>query len=112
MKKYSLILFLIVWIFNYKIFAADFTLESPAFKLNTMIPAQYTCNGTGESPPLTWYHIPPKTQSLALIVEDPDAPNGVWTHWVLFNISPKLTKLDDGSPTPGGAANGKNSWGV
>lgn len=111
MKKYSLILFLLLYVFNYKIFAESFSLESSAFKLNTMIPIQYTCFGTNESPPLNWHDIPEKTQSLALVVEDPDSPNGVWTHWVLFNISPKVTQLDAATPVPEGASNAKNSWG-
>jgi Raf kinase inhibitor-like YbhB/YbcL family protein len=111
MKKYSLFLFLIISIVHYKIFAANFTLESPAFKLNTMIPVQYTCSGDNLSPPLSWRDVPPKTQSLALIVEDPDAASGVWTHWILFNLPPNLTNIETGDPVPSGAAIGKNSWG-
>ena len=112
MKKNSLFLFLLLSMFSYKSFAAaHFTLESPAFKLNTMIPNQYTCSGTDISPPLTWHDVPPNTQSLALVVEDPDAPNGVFTHWFLYNIQPSVMKLDAGSPVPEGAANIKNSWG-
>jgi len=111
MKKYSLIIFLLLYVFNYKIFAAKLTLESPAFKLNTIIATQYTCNGDDKSPPLAWSNIPPKTQSLVLLMEDPDAPDGTWTHWVLFNIPPTLTGLDVGAATPEGAANAKNSWG-
>ncbi len=111
-KKYALALFLLLWIFNYKNFAAStFILESPAFKLNTMIPAQYTCEGTDLSPPLNWRGAPPNTKSFALVVEDPDAPQGVWTHWIVFNIPPTITELGAGSPLPEGAANGKNSWG-
>lgn len=111
MKKYSLILFLLLYLFNYKIFAENFALESSAFKLNTMIPTENTCHGTDVSPPLNWHDAPAKTQSFALIVEDPDSPNGVWTHWALFNIPPKITQLDAGAPVPVGAANAKNSWG-
>lgn len=108
MKKYALLLLL--YLFNYENFAANLTLESPAFKLNTMIPAQYTCNGADISPPLTWQGVPPNTQSLALIVEDPDAPTGVWTHWVLFNIRPTVMNLGAGSLVPEGAETTKNSW--
>ena len=112
MKKYSLLLFLIVCMINCKIFAAEFTLKSPAFKLNTMIPTLYTCDGSNISPPLIWQDAPPNTQSFVLIVEDPDSPTGSWTHWVLYNISPNLTKLDARSPVPAGASIGKNSWGT
>lgn len=111
MKKNSLYLFLFLCLFLNKNFAANLTLESPDFKLNTMIPTKYTCNGDNISPPLTWQDVPTNTQSLALIVEDPDAPEGVWTHWVLFNIPPALNHLEAGSSIPTGAARGKNSWG-
>jgi Raf kinase inhibitor-like YbhB/YbcL family protein len=111
MKKYSLILFLLIWMFNYKSFADNkFTLESSAFKLNSMIPAEFTCSGIDQSPPLAWHNVPAKTQSFVLIVEDPDAPNGTWTHWLIFNIPPNVTELGAGS-TPDGATNGVNSWG-
>lgn len=112
MKKFSLILFLLLYVFNYKIFAAEnFTLESSAFKLNTMIPAAYTCSGADQSPPLEWHNPPAKTQSFALVMQDPDAPNGTWTHWILFNIPANINELGAGSPVPESAANGKNSWG-
>lgn len=112
MKKYSLILFLLVWLFNYKSFAdTPFTLESSAFTQNSMIPADYTCAGTDQSPPLAWHNAPSKTQSFVLVVEDPDAPNGTWAHWVIFNIPPKVNELGAGAPLPEGAVNGKNSWG-
>lgn len=112
MKKFSLFLFFVLGLFNSAIFAATFTLESPAFQLNTLIPVQYTCDGSDTSPPLSWRNVPANTKSLALVVEDPDAPSGTWTHWILFNIPPTVTKLDAGSPVPSGAATGKNSWGT
>lgn len=111
MKKYSLILFLLLCTVHYKSFAENLTLESPAFKINTFIPNEYTCNGLDQSPPLVWNNIPPNTQSFALIVEDPNAPSGIWTHWILFNIPPTVKQLEAGAPVPPGAANGKNSWG-
>ncbi|MGC1182785.1 YbhB/YbcL family Raf kinase inhibitor-like protein [Legionella sp.] len=112
MKKYFLLLFLLI--FNYKIFAAgsSFTLESSAFKLNTLIPDKYTCNGEDLSPPLVWYNAPPKTQSFVLIMQDPDASKGVWTHWIVFNIPAQVTQLKANNPIPEGATNGKNSWGT
>ena len=111
MRKYTLLIFLLFGMYDYKIFAANFTLESPSFKLNTMIPARYTCSGDDQSPPLTWHDAPPKTQSFTLVVEDPDAPAGVWTHWILFNIPPSVTQLVAGSSVPAGSSHGLNSWG-
>lgn len=112
MKRVTLLVFVLLYLLNYKIFAANnFTLDSTAFTQNAMIPVQYTCNGSDQSPPLSWHNAPEKTQSFALIVEDPDAPGGVWTHWILFNIPAKINHLDAGSPVPEGAANGQNSWG-
>lgn len=110
MKKYSLVLFILLFVFNCKIFAIEqFTLESSAFQLNTMIPSDYTCSGVDKSPPLTWHNAPGKTQSFALIMQDPNATHGVWTHWVVFNIPATTTQIDAGT-TPQGSLEGKNSW--
>jgi len=111
MKKISLFLFILVYLFNYIIFAQSFVLESSAFKQNSIIPDQFTCKGRDLSPPLTWRNAPEKTQSFALVVQDPDAPNAAWTHWFLYNIPANITQLDAGSPLPEGAQYGKNSWG-
>ena len=111
MKKYSLILFLLLCLVQLNSYAETFTLESPAFKMNTLIPDKYSCKGVDQSPPLVWHHIPPNTQSLVLIIEDPDAPSGVWTHWIVFNIPPTVKHLETGAPIPQGALSGKNSWG-
>ena len=111
MKKYSFFLFLLLYTVINNIYAESFTLESSSFKANTMIPSKYTCEGDNISPPLTWNNIPPKTQSLALVMEDPDAPDGVWTHWIMFNISPNIKSLSEASEIPPGALQGKNSWG-
>lgn len=111
MKNYSLLLFLVLSAFQHNSFADNFSIDSSAFKMNSMIPAQFTCDGTNVSPPLAWHHIPKNTQSLVLILEDPDAPNGVWSHWIVFNIPPTITQLGAQSPVPPGAANAKNSWG-
>ncbi|HPP66516.1 MAG TPA: YbhB/YbcL family Raf kinase inhibitor-like protein [bacterium] len=70
------------------------TITSPAFQHNTMIPAKYTCEGTNVNPPLVIEKIPEKTKSLVLIVDDPDAPMGTWTHWIVFNIPCKATKIE------------------
>jgi Raf kinase inhibitor-like YbhB/YbcL family protein len=98
MKSLSLLLFLFLGIIHGNTYAADFTLESSAFKPNSMIPDQYTCSGVDTSPPLSWQNIPTNTQSLALVVKDPDAQDGEWIHWIVFNIPPTVTKLDAASP--------------
>ncbi|CAM2888603.1 phosphatidylethanolamine-binding protein [Legionella steigerwaltii] len=111
MKKYSLLLLLALSFFHCSSFANTFTIESSSFKMNSMIPDQYTCNGLDQSPPLSWYNIPPNTQSLALVVDDPDATGGTWTHWIVIDIPPTTKELGAGGPIPPGAANAKNSWG-
>lgn len=61
-------------------------ISSPAFKQEGMIPVKYTCDGINISPPLDVEDIPKEAQCLALIVEDPDASNGTWVHWIVWNI--------------------------
>ncbi len=63
-------------------------LTSPAFKHNQFIPPEFTCQGEDINPELMISNLPAQTKSLALIVDDPDAPGGVWVHWVVFNIAP------------------------
>ena len=65
-----------------------FTLTSPAFQHNQSIPSQYSCQGADVNPPLLITGIPSGTKTLALIVDDPDAPMGMWVHWVVYNIPP------------------------
>ena len=72
-----------------------FTLSSTAFNHNDMIPKRYTCQGENISPALQWHGAPANTQSFALIVDDPDAPNGTFVHWVIFNIPASLTQLPE-----------------
>jgi Raf kinase inhibitor-like YbhB/YbcL family protein len=77
-------------------------ITSPVFDHQGMIPAKYTCDGADISPPLAWQGIPENTRSLALIVDDPDAPDPaaprmIWVHWVLYNIPPTLTGLEEGA---------------
>jgi Raf kinase inhibitor-like YbhB/YbcL family protein len=77
------------------------TLTSPSFKHKGDIPERYTCDGPNVSPPLEWSGVPTGTKSLALIVEDPDAPDpdaprGTWVHWVLYDVSPEMTGLPEG----------------
>lgn len=70
-----------------------FTLISPAFAHGQPIPSRYTCDGSGDVPQLEWIHPPQGTQSFALIVEDPDAPSGTFTHWVRFNIPAQADRI-------------------
>lgn len=77
----------------------SFTLTSPpAFKYGERIPRKYTCDDVDVSPPLQWSSAPPGTKSLVLIMEDPDAPIGTFTHWVLYNIPPDRTDLPENVP--------------
>lgn len=94
---------------------ATLSLSSAAFQDGGIIPVKYTCQGQDISPPLSWSEPPAGTQSLAIIVEDPDAPGGMFTHWVLFNIPPDNRGLNEAaSPQarlPGGVREGKNDFG-
>lgn len=85
------------------------TLESSAFQNNSVLPSKYTCDGVGTNPPLLFKDVPKEAKSLALIVDDPDAPRGTWDHWVLWNIPPEVAQIAEGS-TPMAAVVGKNSW--
>ncbi len=86
-------------------------LTSSAFRHGDMIPAQYTCDGKDISPELKWSGVPERTQSFALIMDDPDAPVTTWDHWILFNIPPHISHLpEDVSLLPKGTRVGKNSW--
>lgn len=76
-------------------------LKSDAFTSGQTIPAKYTCTGKNISPALTWGDPPAGTQSFAIIVDDPDAPMGTWTHWVLFNIPASTRSLQEGLPITG-----------
>ena len=76
----------------------SFAIRSTAFSNGGPIAARYTCDGTGLSPALTWGGVPPEAQSLALIADDPDAPAGTWTHWLLWNIPARATLLAENAP--------------
>lgn len=77
-------------------------LTSSAFSDRDTIPHRHTCDGDDLSPPLAWSGVPPGAQSLVIACEDPDAPHGVFTHWVVFNLPPDLTSLEEGSGSGGG----------
>lgn len=86
------------------------TLSSPAFKNGAMIPSEYACHGKNISPPLAWQDVPSNTKTLALIVSDPDAPKGVWVHWLLYNIPRQLNALAADASLPSEISVGLNSW--
>jgi len=73
-------------------------LKSNAFDDGGTIPAEYTCDGAGTSPELRWSGVPVETKSLVLISDDPDAPMGTFTHWVMYNIPPNVRSLPKGIP--------------
>ena len=91
------------------------TVSSLAFSNGDRIPAKFTCQGQDVSPPLAWGNPPAGTRSFALIVDDPDAPAGIFTHWVLFNIPADSRTLPEAVPAQaelsGGARQGKNDSG-
>ena len=94
------------------------TIESPAFLYNGVIPKRYTCDGKDISPALQWSGLPEVTKSVALIVDDPDAPDPAapkmtWVHWVLYNIPPDASGLPEGvgsQDLPEGTKEGLNDW--
>ena len=90
-------------------------LTSTAFEAGETIPARFTCEGEDISPPLTWNDVPSGTQSLALICDDPDSSNGVWSHWVLYNIPANQSELIEGikpiGQLPEGGLQGRNDFG-
>ena len=71
----------------------ELTIKSPAFQPNSQIPKKYTCDGEGTNPPITIEGTPKESKSLALIMDDPDAPSGTFDHWVVWNIPPSTTKI-------------------
>lgn len=95
----------------------SFTLTSPAFLAGGPIPAKYTADRLDISPPLMWSEPPEKTLSLALIADDPDAPDGTWVHWVLTGIPADYRSLPEGIEKiaaphgMGGAMSGMNDFG-
>jgi hypothetical protein len=91
-------------------------LTSTAFAHGGEIPSKFTCEGQDVSPPLAWSGVPANAKSLALIVDDPDAPDPAapkmtWVHWVLYNIPPGASALPDAAKQlPAGTLDGINDW--
>ena len=91
-----------------------FTLQSSAFQNGGNIPKKFSCEAADVTPELNWSGAPEKTQSFALIADDPDAPMGTWVHWVIYDLPPNTTKLSEGVPKQEQAASGtqgKNDFG-
>jgi Raf kinase inhibitor-like YbhB/YbcL family protein len=93
----------------------SFTLRSDAFNHGHSIPAHNTCDGQGLSPQLTWIDPPAGTRAFVLIVDDPDAPSGLFTHWIVCNIPPNIHTLPESTPGatafPQGVVEGRNGFG-
>lgn len=86
-------------------------LTSPDFKHNERMPKKFTCDGTDTNPSLIIENIPEKTKSLALIVDDPDAPAKTWVHWVMFDIAPIASIAENSAPGKQGRNDsGKNNY--
>ena len=81
-------------------------LTSTAFTEGAAIPAKYTCDATNVSPPLKWSGVPAGAKSVALIVDDPDAPSGIWLHWILYDLPPATIELPEDLPKSQYAADG------
>jgi len=98
--------------------AGHLALTSPSFAEGAPIPSRHTCEGGDVSPPLAWSGVPAGTQSLVLIVDDPDAPDPAaprttWVHWVLYNLPPQATGLPEDARRgllPAGTVEGLNDW--
>jgi Raf kinase inhibitor-like YbhB/YbcL family protein len=88
---------------------ADFTIISSAFEDGQELPRRHTCEGDDVSPPLSWSGTPGGTRSLVLIVDDPDAPGGTFTHWLGWAIEPGSTGLAEGEAAP---VEGRNDFGT
>lgn len=88
---------------------AEFALESDAFENAQAIPSRHSCEGEDVSPPLRWSNVPEETRSLALVVDDPDAPGGVFTHWIAWGLDPAAEGLGEGESAP---HEGQNDFGT
>jgi len=93
----------------------SFAITSPAFTQGAAIPRQFTGDGSDLSPPLIWTEPPPGTKAFALICDDPDAPKGTFTHWIVFNLPAETRELPEGAGSsaklPEGTCQGTNDFG-
>ncbi len=95
--------------------AMGMTLTSSAFAPGAEIPQAHTCEGADSPPPLAWSGVPAGTKGLALVVDDPDAPDPkaprtTWVHWVLYDLPPTAHGLPAAAPLPAGTREGTNDW--
>jgi hypothetical protein len=111
MNKYGTVLVVISFLLLVSCASSPNTMQltSPALKNNDIVPAKFTCQGEDINPTLSWSDLPAGTVSLALIVDDPDAPAGTWTHWTIWNIDPALGGIKENT-VPAGAVEGLTSW--
>ena len=121
MKKLILILPVIIIVITFSYFSNSYggpkmkkkqlkelTVKSSAFKQGEMIPSKYTCDGENISPDISWEGAPEGTESFVLISDDPDAPMGIWVHWVVFNIPDSVTSLPENVPPKATLKDGTN----
>jgi Raf kinase inhibitor-like YbhB/YbcL family protein len=80
--------------------------ESPAFENHKQIPRKYTCEGENVSPPIVFRDLPRGTKSIALVMDDPDAPSGTFDHWIIWNLSPDTKTLNESSHVSNEGKNG------
>jgi len=105
----------LVWMSLLQAKEATMRIYSPAFEMGGMIPVRYTCDGEDISLPIVIENLPAGTKSVAIIMEDPDAPVGLFTHWLIYDIPPSITELPEGiPPAPSlseGIKQGRNDFG-
>ncbi len=87
-------------------------ISSSAFQPDGTLPSKYTCDGDGVSPPLNWTHVPENARSVALLVDDPDAPNGPFLHWLVTDIPPDVDHIYEGGAVPHEAFVGESDAGT
>jgi hypothetical protein len=85
-------------------------IQSPVFQNNQSIPSKYTCDGGDVNPPLEFLEVPKEAKTLALIVDDPDAPKGDWVHWLVWDINPAINQIAENS-APEEAVEGVTDFG-
>jgi Raf kinase inhibitor-like YbhB/YbcL family protein len=90
--------------------ASSISVTTPAFQAGGDVVAKFTCNGANVNPELKINGVPNEAKSLVLIVDDPDAPRGLFTHWIVWNIDPKATDIGENS-APAGGIQGTNDFG-
>ncbi len=90
--------------------ASEISLSSVAFRAGEKIPEKFTCKGANVNPPLQFPGVPGEARSLVLVVEDPDAPSGLFTHWMVWNIDPTTRQIAEAS-SPADAVRGTNDFG-